>query len=65
MTDWRSKVTLSQRDGVKAAAVILGLLFLCIFVLWVAMRFLRPDAPPHTIMPERPPIPMPTPRPGP
>ena len=65
MTDWRSKVTMSWRDGVKVGAVILGLLFLCILVLWVVTRFLRSDAPPHPIVPERPPIPMPTPRPGP
>ena len=64
MRDWQSKVTMSWRDGVKVALAILGLLFLCIMVLWVVTRFLRPGVS-HPVVPERPPIPIPTPRPGP
>jgi hypothetical protein len=44
--DWRSRNTLSGRDAAKAAAVILGLLFGCILLLWVVTRALKPDQPP-------------------
>jgi hypothetical protein len=62
MSDWRSKVQLNRGDGVKAAAIILGLLVLCIFVVWLLARLVRHDAPPPQV---RPPTPaLPTPRPA-
>jgi hypothetical protein len=46
MNDWRSKVQISRREGLRAAGAILGLLFLLIFAGWVLSRFLRHEAPP-------------------
>ena len=43
MNDWRSKVEISRRDGYKAAAAVLGLLFLLIFLLTSLQRFVLRD----------------------
>ena len=62
MSDWRSKVEFRRSDGLKAAAIILGMLFLCIFVVWFVARLMRHEAPPPQV---RPPTPaLPTPRPA-
>ncbi len=61
MNDWRSKVTITRKDGYKAAAAILGLLFALIFAGWVVSRFLRHEPPP----PLQTPVPaVPAPKPA-
>jgi hypothetical protein len=57
MNDWRSRVNMSRRDGYKAAAAVLGLLFLLIFVGWVLSRFLRHETPPPVHTPVAPAVP--------
>jgi hypothetical protein len=39
--DWRSRNTMTGRDALKAAAAILGLLFACILLAWIATKLLR------------------------
>ena len=39
--DWRSRNKMSSREGVKAAAAILGLLAACILVLWLLTHLMR------------------------
>lgn len=39
--DWRSRNKMTVREGVKAAAAILGLMAVCILVLWAITRFMR------------------------
>lgn len=43
--DWRSRNTMKGSDALKAAAAILGLLFACIMLAWVATKLLRPPQP--------------------
>jgi len=62
MNDWRSKVEISRRDGYKAAAAVLGLLFLLIFAGWILSRFARHDPPPPLQMPTPPAAPPLAPR---
>ena len=57
MNDWRSRVNISRRDGLKAAGVILGLLFLLIFGGWVLSRFMRRENPPALQTPGAPVVP--------
>jgi hypothetical protein len=62
MTDWRSNVKITRNEGLKAAGVILGLLFALIFAGWIVTRFMRHEPPPalQTPMPA-----VPTPKPAP
>ena len=46
MNDWRSRVNMSRRDGLKAAGIILGILFTLIFAGWILSKFLRNEPPP-------------------
>jgi hypothetical protein len=62
MNDWRSKVEISRGDGYKAAAAVLGLLFLLIFAGWILSRFARHDPPPPLQTPTPPAVPPLTPR---
>lgn len=41
MNDWRNRTNFKPRDLMKVAAVILGLLFGCIFLVWLLARFVR------------------------
>jgi hypothetical protein len=54
--DWRTRNTVSGSDALKAAAVILGLLFACIMIGWVVSRLLRspPSAEPAPLPSESP-----------
>ena len=60
MTDWRSNVQITRKDGLKAAGAILGLLFALIFVGWIVMRFVRHEPPPPLQTPV-PAVPIPKP----
>ena len=57
MNDWRSKVTISRRDGYKAAGAVLGLLFLLIFAGWILSRFLHRNPPAPLQTPASPVVP--------
>ena len=41
MNDWRSRSDLNSRDLLKVAAAILGLLFGCVFLIWLVAKLVR------------------------
>ncbi len=41
MNDWRSRSNLNSRDMLKVAAAILGLLFGCVFLIWLVAKLVR------------------------
>lgn len=40
-------------DALKAGTIIVGLLILCILILWMATQFFRPDVPEQDVMQKR------------
>lgn len=66
MSHWSSQIRMTRRDGLKAAGVILGLLFGCIFAVWLLTRFVvnRDAAPAGNPPAGTTPKPAPTPRAG-
>ncbi len=41
MNDWRKRTNFKPRDMMKVAAAILGLLFGCIFLIWLLVKIAR------------------------
>ena len=44
--NWRSRINMTGRDALKVAGAVLGLLFGCILLMWVATKAFRSAGPP-------------------
>jgi hypothetical protein len=47
----RVRKDMKMIEGLKAAAIIILLLFVCIMVLWITTQYLRPVEPPPDLAP--------------